>query len=62
MIFKRQFPIGNYITDFYCIEEKLVVEIDGGSHLEQEEYDQRRTRWLEEQGFHVIRFSNEMIY
>jgi very-short-patch-repair endonuclease len=60
--FRRQFPIGNYITDFCCIEKKLVVEIDGGSHLEQEEYDKMRTEWLEEQGFHVIRFSNEMIY
>ena len=54
--FRRQHPIGPFIADFYCAEVRLVVEIDGSSHLNQEEYDQTRTTWLEDQGCHVIRF------
>ena len=62
MKFRRQFPVGKYIADFCCIEKKLVIEIDGGSHVGNEEYDRIRTVFLEEQGFHVIRFTNRMIY
>jgi very-short-patch-repair endonuclease len=39
-----------------------VIEIDGGSHVGKEEYDRKRTVFLEEQGFHVIRFTNKMVY
>jgi len=60
--FRRQFPVGKYIADFCCIEKKLVIEIDGGSHAGNEEYDCKRTLFLQEQGFHVIRFTNRMIY
>jgi very-short-patch-repair endonuclease len=60
LYFRRQHAVGTYILDFVCIQEKLVVEVDGGSHLEQEEYDQDRTRWLEdEKGYRVIRFTND---
>lgn len=62
MKFRRQFPVGKFIVDFCCIEKMLVIEIDGGSHVDKEEYDQKRTNFLEGQGFHVIRFSNRMVY
>ena len=60
--FLRQFPVGQYIVDFCCIEKLLVIEIDGSSHVGKEEYDLKRTKCLEEQGFHVIRFTNRMVY
>jgi len=57
--FRRQVPIGCFIVDFYCAELRLVIEIDGGSPLDQEEYDTNRTHWLESCGYHVIRFTND---
>ena len=57
--FRRQHPFGPFIVDFYCAEAKLILEIDGDTHLDQVEYDQKRTSWLEEQGSRVIRFTNE---
>lgn len=56
--FRRQHPIGPYITDFYCAACRLVIEIDGDGHLEREEYDANRTEWLEGQGYQVLRFTN----
>ena len=58
--FRRQHPIGNYIVDFYCHEKKLVVELDGSQHLKEKEklYDQKRTKFLNEQGIEVLRFDN----
>jgi very-short-patch-repair endonuclease len=57
--FRRQVPLGIYIVDFLCHERSLVVEIDGGTHdhEEQVQYDERRSAWLKEQGFRVLRFS-----
>jgi very-short-patch-repair endonuclease len=60
--FRRQVPIGVYVVDFVAADRRLVVEIDGGQHVLQEEYDRRRTVWLEAQGYQVIRFwSNEVL-
>ncbi|GJQ35475.1 MAG: endonuclease [Anaerolineaceae bacterium] len=56
--FRRQHAIGNFIPDFVCIKKKLIVELDGGQHAEQAEYDADRTRFLESQGYKVIRFWN----
>ncbi len=56
--FRRQHAIGNYIPDFVCIEKKLIIELDGSQHLEQAAYDQERTKYLEAQGYKVIRFWN----
>jgi very-short-patch-repair endonuclease len=56
--FKRQVPIGRYIADFMCFECKLIVELDGSQHLEQVEYDEARTRWLEAQDYRVVRYWN----
>ncbi|MYC36701.1 MAG: endonuclease domain-containing protein [Chloroflexi bacterium] len=59
--FRRQVPVGRYITDFACLERNLIVELDGGQHQEQTDYDAERTRWLESQGFRVIRFWNNQV-
>jgi len=59
--FRRQHPIDRFIVDFYCPACRLVIEIDGDTHAEQVEYDQARTSWLSEQGYHVIRFSNREV-
>ena len=58
--FKRQFPIGNYIVDFYCHKAKLVVELDGSQHCypDEIEYDHKRTMFLRQQGLYVLRYSN----
>ncbi|MFZ2897708.1 MAG: endonuclease domain-containing protein [Saprospiraceae bacterium] len=50
-----------FIADFYCHAHKLIVELDGGIHLHQFEYDQLRQEVLEEMGFQVLRFSNEAV-
>jgi len=59
--FKRQKPLGCYIVDFVCVERRLIVEIDGGQHAEQVEYDQRRDVWLRNQGYTVLRFWNNEV-
>jgi very-short-patch-repair endonuclease len=60
--FRRQHPIGRYIVDFYCPACKLAIEIDGDVHAMQEEYDAIRAAWLFEQGYYVIRFTNEQVF
>ena len=52
--FRRQHAVGNYIPDFFSPKAKLIIELDGGQHLEQEEYDEERTKYLESQGYKVI--------
>ena len=61
--FNRQYVIYDYIVDFICLEKKLIIEIDGGYHLqgEQPERDEERTAELMAQGFKVLRFSNEEV-
>ncbi len=56
--FRRQKVIGKFIADFAANEPKLVIELDGDTHAGREVYDEARTRYLEEQGYRVIRFSN----
>jgi type I restriction enzyme M protein len=57
--FRRQHQIGSYVTDFYCHEQRLVVELDGGIHDTRKEKDQKRDRYLESQGLRVLRIKNE---
>jgi very-short-patch-repair endonuclease len=59
--FARQVSIGPFFADFCCREARLVIEIDGVTHETPEELasDDRRTAWLEAQGYRVIRFRNE---
>ena len=59
--FRRQHAIGKYIVDFVSIKKKLIIEVDGSQHLEQTEYDAERTRYLESQGYRVVRFWNNQI-
>jgi leucyl-tRNA synthetase len=61
--FRRQHQIDRFIPDFVCLEKKLIVEIDGEYHLsdEQIELDEARTDILEELGYKIIRFSNEVV-
>jgi very-short-patch-repair endonuclease len=60
--FRRQQPLGDYVVDFVCFETRLVIELDGGQHMEQAGYDQLRDDWLQGQGFRVLHFwNNEVI-
>lgn len=59
--FRRQHPIGRYIADFCCVERRLIIELDGGIHLTQQEQDAERTVELERLGYLVMRYSNERI-
>ena len=61
--FRRQHPIGDYIADFLCVTEKLVIEVDGGYHdnPQQQQEDQWRTDYLLSKGYRVLRFKNEEV-
>ncbi len=60
--FRRQHVLGNYIADFVCIEARLVIEIDGATHGEDEsKRDARRTEEIERAGYRVIRFNNDYV-
>jgi agmatine deiminase len=56
--FRRQHPVGPYITDFCCLERHLIVEVDGGQHAENKNKDRKRTQVLEREGYRVLRFWN----
>jgi len=59
--FRRQHLIGKYIVDFINLERKIIIEVDGGQHLENKK-DKLRDRWLEEQGYGILRFwDNEVL-
>lgn len=59
--FKRQHRIGPYIADFCSLELRLVIELDGGQHLEQVAADQKRGAYLTSRGFRVLRFWNDQV-
>ncbi len=59
--FRRQQPIGKYVADFVCFENKLVIEIDGGQHMESRIEDNKRDEWLRKEGYRVLRFWNNDI-
>ena len=58
--FRRQQGIGKYIVDFVCYERRVVIECDGGQHLESER-DRSRDKWLNGQGYTVLRFWNDEV-
>ena len=58
---KRQVPWGPFILDFLCTDAALVVELDGGQHADQVEYDDRRTAYLQRDGLRVLRFWNSAV-
>ncbi len=60
--FRRQYPMGPFVLDFYCPGARLVVEVDGDVHAERAEYDLERTVWLEQQRqCRVLRFTNDEV-
>ena len=62
--FRRQHGIGNFIVDFYCSSENLIIELDGEVHMNAtaQAYDEGRTAYLENKGFIVLRFENKMVF
>lgn len=62
--FRRQFGIGDYILDFYCVEEKLAIELDGQPHFTAEgtQYDAERDAYLNRLGVRVLRFENKLVF
>jgi very-short-patch-repair endonuclease len=56
--FKRQVPMGVYIVDFVCLEKRLIIELDGSQHFDNQSYDRARTGWFNAHGFKVLRFWN----
>ncbi|MCZ4318494.1 endonuclease domain-containing protein [Aequorivita viscosa] len=62
--FRRQHSIHNYIVDFYCASEGLIVELDGQVHMDAsaEEYDRKREAVLKGLGFVIVRFENKMVF
>ena len=59
--FYNQRPIGRFIADFYCARARLVVEVDGGIHALQQEYDKARESWMLQRGILTVRFSNQAV-
>lgn len=59
--FRRQHPIDKYIVDFYCHTLKIVIEIDGLSHLNQKDYDKQRDEIIAKYGIKVLRYTNEQV-
>lgn len=62
--FRRQHPIENFISDFVCVKERLIVEVDGVTHDTEAEraYDKFRTQALEGHGWRVIRYANDAVF
>ena len=58
--FRRQCPVGPYIADFACLEARLLIEVDGGQHMD-EAGDVRRDTFLRREGFRVLRFWNNEV-
>jgi very-short-patch-repair endonuclease len=61
--FRRQAPVGPYVVDFLCPAARLIIELDGGHHNEDEmaRRDRERERWLEQEGYRIVRFWNSEI-
>lgn len=59
--FRRQHPFGDYILDFVCLEARLVIEADGGQHVDRRQEDAARMAFLEQAGFQVLRFWNNQV-
>jgi len=60
--FRRQKIIGHYIVDFVCEKKKIIIELDGGQHAINEKYDDKRTLFLKNKGYTVLRFWNVSVF
>lgn len=59
--FRRQQPVGPYVVDFFCPEHRLIVELDGGQHMDRAEHDGERDAWLRGDGYVVLRYWNNEV-
>ena len=59
--FRRQVPVGPYVVDFLCKVARVIVEVDGGQHAKQVDYDSARETYLRSHGYHVVRFWNNEV-
>jgi very-short-patch-repair endonuclease len=61
--FRRQAPIGNYVADFLCTEHRLIVELDGRPHEQEDQrrHDAIRDKWLRDRGYQVLRLDNDLV-
>src|SRR5258706_8084723 len=60
--FRRQVPVAGYIADFACLRAKVVVELDGGQHVERRRLDEMRDRRIEAKGFKILRFWDNEVF
>lgn len=60
--FRRQHHLGPYVVDFVCLAARVVVEVDGPVHSEQQEYDRYRDEYLRALGYTVLRFENRAVF
>ena len=60
--FRRQHLLGAYIVDFVCLQKKLIVELDGESHLSRNREDEHRDQWLQGQGYKIVRVWNTTLF
>ena len=60
--FRKQATVGKYIADFYCADRRVVIELDGISHLDRMEHDEERTRWMQTRNLRVVRFGNHEVF
>ena len=59
--FRRQHPVGRYVADFCCEEEKLIIELDGGQHADAVDRDEQRTLYIGKFGYRVVRYWNNEV-
>jgi very-short-patch-repair endonuclease len=60
--FRRQYPVGPFIiVDFICLENNVIIEVDGGQHAENEALDLQRSAYLNKMGYRVLRFWNNEV-
>jgi very-short-patch-repair endonuclease len=59
--FRRQVPLGRYIADFVCYEARLIIEIDGGQHDASAPQEAERSRFLQGEGYRILRFWNNEV-
>jgi len=59
--FRRQHSFGGYILDFYCFSKRLIVEVDGDSHVSNKEYDDVRDKYFTDLGYRILRLKNNEV-
>ena len=59
--FRRQQPIDNYIVDFVCFDNRIIIEVDGGQHADENNKDIERDAYLQQFGFKILRFWNNEV-